>query len=527
MTDHDQSMDGRVIEDRYRIVEHLGEGGMGAVYIAEDTKLRKRVALKIIRRELLGDDEVAGRFEREALVSAQIEHPNIATALDYGRLPEGGAYIILQLVKGQSLSALLSKRKKLTWPEACEIAAQVADALAAAHAKKIIHRDLKPDNVLLERRDDGGVMIKVLDFGIARVTDPGHDATQANTALTRVGTVMGTPGYMAPEQAMGEVVDGRADLYALGVVLWEMIVGEVPFAGPDLTAIVTRQLTETLPTLGAAAGDPSVPASLNALVASLLARQLADRPVTVADVRDALRDLAYGSQSRRMAIPSSAPTSFATGTAPTMAAVAPKVTTWVTQAKQGGRARTLAIVGAASVVGVLVIALAAATGDDPEMDKPRARLEDKVERVVAAPTPREPRRDPPPIKRTKTNPDRIAIAAPASPEMGNAIAGRLETLLRGEERRDRDDAAEWIRAHAEDPGMPAYAVPVADLQLESTCRARKDALERIRLLDDPGALPAVERMQHQPRSGCGFLSMSDCISCIRRDLAQTAQALRD
>jgi serine/threonine-protein kinase len=285
---------GRVIDDRYRVVEKLGEGGMGAVFVAEHLKLQKQVALKVILPELAGDSDLAARFAREAMVTAKLDHPHVASAIDFGTLPEGGAYLVMQLVRGPSLRAMLDRYQRAAWPKACAIAAQIADALAAAHSVGIVHRDLKPENVLLELRDDGSELVKVLDFGIARAPD--HDRGKPDApsmgALTRVGTIIGTPGYMAPEQALGEPVDARADLYALGVVLWEMICGRRLWdTGQDITELFTRQITQTPPSLRAVTGDPTIPPELERLVAQLLARSRTERPERASHVRDALRAL--------------------------------------------------------------------------------------------------------------------------------------------------------------------------------------------------------------------------------------------
>ena len=222
---------GRVIDGRYRIDRVLGQGGMGAVFVAEHLTLAKPVALKIILPQLAGDAELAQRFAREAMVSAKLEHPHVASALDYGTLAEGGAYLVMQLARGRGLRAWLHGRADPR--TAIAIGAQIADALGAAHAHGIVHRDLKPENVIVEERD-GGLHARVLDFGIARVAD----AAKGDAPLTRLGTVMGTAGYMAPEQAVGEAVDARADVYALGVILWELVAGKTLFDQDDLGAIV-------------------------------------------------------------------------------------------------------------------------------------------------------------------------------------------------------------------------------------------------------------------------------------------------
>ena len=282
---------GRVIDDRYRIIERLGEGGMGAVFVAEHTKLQKRVALKVIHAHFAGNDEIAARFAREAMTSAHVEHPNVASALDFGALPEGGAYLVMQLVRGPSLSQHLEEHGALAYPEACRIAAQIADAIAAAHASGIVHRDLKPDNVVLMANDDGSQTVKVLDFGIAHVKAQNAAPDRVSKALTRVGVVIGTPGYMPPEQATGQAVDERADLYALGVMLWELLTGVAPFRGQTFSEIVTRQLNAPAPEL-VLGSDRELPAELRQLVRALLERAPADRPSSASEVRDTLSKIA-------------------------------------------------------------------------------------------------------------------------------------------------------------------------------------------------------------------------------------------
>src|SRR5690606_31183178 len=216
----------------------------------------------------------------------------------YGTLAEGGAYLVMQYVRGRSLRDVMDERGALDWVEAARIGLQVADALAAAHQKGYVHRDLKPDNGMLEPRDDGSQLVKVLDFGIARVASE-KAVGGGGRALTRVGTVIGTPGYMAPEQALGEPVDYRADVYALGLVLHEVVTGRAVFQQKELTAIVTRQLTETPPRLTELLDG--VPPELDDLVARLLERDKEKRPQAAAEVRDALRSLVLGAKLQAVA----------------------------------------------------------------------------------------------------------------------------------------------------------------------------------------------------------------------------------
>lgn len=287
---------GRIIDDRYQVMELLAEGGMGAVYLAIHLKLQKEVALKVIRPEFAGDGDIAARFAREAMATARFEHPHVASATDYGTLPEGGAYLVIQLVRGHSLTERLETEGRFPWVRVVEIGAQVADALSAAAGQGIVHRDLKPDNIIIERRDDGGDLVKILDFGIARQTRDSipTQAMPEGTAkrkLTREGAIVGTPGYMAPEQAMGERADFSADLYALGVVMWESISGQQLWYAEDLSGMVMRQLTEPIPPLRELFPEDAIPEELDLLISQLMAVKPKERPSHAGIVRDMLRQI--------------------------------------------------------------------------------------------------------------------------------------------------------------------------------------------------------------------------------------------
>jgi eukaryotic-like serine/threonine-protein kinase len=255
---------GSVLVGRYRIDELLGSGGMGSVYRAEHVHMRKAVAIKVLHREMTYMPEVVARFEREAVAAGRIDHPNVAAATDFGRLADGAFYLVLEYVEGRSLRALMKERGKLEAPEALHVARQIAEALGAAHAAGIVHRDLKPENVMLVEREGDPTFVKVLDFGIAKVS---LEDTGNQPALTQVGSVFGTPEYMSPEQASGVAVDSRSDLYTVGLLLYEMLSGSSPFADDDLVVVLTRQMTMDPPPL-----PESVPPGAVALVMSLLAK---------------------------------------------------------------------------------------------------------------------------------------------------------------------------------------------------------------------------------------------------------------
>jgi serine/threonine-protein kinase len=270
---------GTIIAGRYRVERLLGAGGMGAVYRAQHVHMRKNVAIKVLHREMTHLTEVVARFEREAIAAGRIEHENVATAKDFGRLEDGSFCLVLEYVEGHSLREALDQGP-LPASRAVAIARQITSALGAAHQAGIVHRDLKPENVMLVPRPDGTERVKVLDFGIAKLS---ASDTRDQPALTQLGSVFGTPDYMAPEQAMGQEVDQRADLYALGILCHEMLVGVAPFSDDDLMAVLTRQMTEKPPPLPAVLGP-----ELNALVMRLLEKDPAKRFPNAAELLDAL-----------------------------------------------------------------------------------------------------------------------------------------------------------------------------------------------------------------------------------------------
>lgn len=269
-----------LVADRYRVMERIGQGGMGSVYRAQHVHMKKAVALKVLHRELTRQPEAVARFEREAIAAGSIDHPNIAKATDFGRLSDGSFFLVLEYVQGKTLSQVLRERS-VGIDEALEICKQVSSALSAAHAVGIVHRDLKPDNVMLVERPGEPDLVKVLDFGIAKLSSssqtPEHRSA-TRTPLTRLGSVFGTPEYMAPEQASGGAVDLRADLYALGITLYRLLAGVEPFVDEDVAKVLMQQVTQAPAPLPAALGT-----ELRSLVADLLHKDPARRIQTADD----------------------------------------------------------------------------------------------------------------------------------------------------------------------------------------------------------------------------------------------------
>jgi hypothetical protein len=228
---------GKVLDGKYRLDSFLSQGGMGGVYKATHVMLGKTVAVKLINPELVTSPEVVRRFQREARAATALNHPNIVAVFDLGQTAEGTLYIAMEFVDGPSLKAAISAGGPMAPARALTLMRQIGSALSMAHRNKIIHRDLKPQNIMLARSDDGHEIAKLVDFGIAKTFD---EATQ----LTMAGDAIGTPHYMAPEQAAGQPVDARSDLYSAGVILYEMLSGEVPFNDTSAPAILIKHLQE-------------------------------------------------------------------------------------------------------------------------------------------------------------------------------------------------------------------------------------------------------------------------------------------
>jgi serine/threonine-protein kinase len=274
----DRHRPGTVIEGKYRIERELGHGGMGVVYEATHLMLARKVAIKLLSPALRDRGDLAKRMIREARVVSAIGHPNIVGVTDLG-LTDGTPFIVMELLSGVTLEDELAQRGPLAPPDAIGIASAVLDALDAAHRRSVIHRDIKPANIMLVREPNGRRVVKVLDFGIAKVGD-GDDTTK--TAL-----VLGTPVALAPEQALGEDVDARADVFAVGALLYTLLVGEPPFAAREATVVIARTLEGKF--TPASQRVASVSPQLDAVIARALARSRDDRFPDASAMIEALR----------------------------------------------------------------------------------------------------------------------------------------------------------------------------------------------------------------------------------------------
>ncbi|WP_310570686.1 serine/threonine-protein kinase [Gemmatimonas sp.] len=310
---HFEALTGAVLHDKYRVGRRLGQGGMGAVYLAEHLGIGRAVALKVVRPDLLADPTAAERFMREARAAGGIQHRHVVNVTDFGVDRVAGhdvAYLVMEQLHGETLEAVLEAQPRLPLPLVVDIVEQVSAALAAAHARGVVHRDLKPANIWLTPDARGGFHVTLLDFGIAKLRDDTFARRDAVLPMavstnptehtaTQVGESIGTPAYMSPEQCVGDDVDRRSDLYSLGVVVYQMIAGTLPFRG-DTRALLRAHFVAEIPSFPLEAG---VPAAVEAVVRRALAKEPAARFASAPAFAAALRAHASGfGESMRRAL---------------------------------------------------------------------------------------------------------------------------------------------------------------------------------------------------------------------------------
>ncbi|HEY4394611.1 MAG TPA: serine/threonine-protein kinase [Polyangia bacterium] len=282
----DASRVGEIVGGKYRIVRLLAKGGMGVVYEAQHTVVRRRFAIKFLRRDLAERREILTRFQREAEAAGALENENVTAAVDFGIAEDGAPYILMEYLVGESLAALLEREGRLPISRATDLVIQACAGVAAAHAAGIVHRDLKPHNLFVCRRHDGTDLLKVLDFGVAKL-----QVAEEASAATRTGMVLGTAAYMSPEQARGEkMVDGQTDVYALGAILYEMLSLKRPHPGDSQNAILHHIATQPAVPLESVRGE--LPPALVELVGRTLASNQSERPATVAALAEGLAPFA-------------------------------------------------------------------------------------------------------------------------------------------------------------------------------------------------------------------------------------------
>jgi len=519
---------GAILAGRYRIIELLGVGAMGAVYLAEHIRIGRKDAIKVLNAELASDREAIARFTRGARNVSAIRHPNICTIYDFSDTADGVTFLAMEYVPGETLRDVLQREGALPIERAVHITMQAALALQAAHDAGIVHRDLKPANIMVSPGQGGLDEVKVVDFDIAK-----GPAQGGGDEVTRLGFVVGTPEYMSPEQLMGEALDGRSDIYSLALVLYRMLTGVLPFQADNTQDLMIKRLTDQPLPLAAARPDLAFPPQLQAVLDRALQRKAADRYPSAAafaeDLSRAIRGEARVTpvaQESELLPPTRVSAPPPAGAAP--AAPAPVATT-------GARPRTglyRAAAGAAAVVVLLLLVALYALGpggDDPtpgggDSDTPTQTAASTVAGDPpggATETPEAPRGDaatqessePTGGGRTRQPvdaPETVARTEPAPPRPDPALVARQDSLAlwRQFERLDALDLPESTLTAIIDTARAVYGRPAAPASLRAFA-AYIAGLASVELGDVAACAAWLERAVRLRPDGPGYQEQLD------------------
>ncbi len=366
--------------DKYEIKCRIGEGGMGLVYEAVHTVIEKRVAIKVLREDFSRRPEVVERFRQEAKSASRIGHENIVDISDFGTTPHGQSYFVMEYLEGEDLANVLARERILGSEQTANIVLQCCDALGAAHAKGIVHRDMKPENIFLVERPGRPDFVKIVDFGIAKMSDIETEGAPGRK-LTKTGMIFGTPEYMSPEQAAGKPLDHRVDIYALGVILFECLTGRVPFVGDSFMGILTQHMFEEPPSLREVNPNLDCSSELELVVAKALAKDPDERYQTMTELSEAIREAMAGRVSHATQLGYGEPVRVRAGGGQTSASLEA-----VDEFPSAGGSRRTGLVAMAAVLLVTVgaggvwFAMRSADSPQPPVPGPVAGAPDPVDR---------------------------------------------------------------------------------------------------------------------------------------------------
>jgi serine/threonine protein kinase len=500
---------GSVLDGRYRVDAVLGKGGMGRVYKGEHTGIGRAVAIKVLHADLGRNKEAAARFQREAIASGRLDHPNIVGVSDFGVMEDGCLYLVMEALEGEGLGARLERDKRIPWTEAVGIIRQVLAGLRHAHDKGVVHRDIKPDNIFLAHKD-GEPIVKILDFGIAKLYAGSGD----DPAMTRAGLTVGTPAYLSPEQAVGGEIKPASDLYSLSVVFYEMLTGRPPFEDKDPLQIMTAHVSRDVPPFAEVAPEVQVPPALEAVIRHGLEKMQADRFPNaneyLARLDDVLRDAGIAIAPRGSGIvaipiptpahgsPVSTPIPFTpsrAGTSAPTASFTPMPFNKVPRAASSPSLdahepipkKWLWIAGVVLVIAIAIAIALKVSGSSTPPAKPRPRHAD-----VSSPPP-------PPSPTPVAAPGSAATAAPSSPPVEATV--------------DRPDRDTELKA------------ALHDLEASTTCTDRKAAIPKLVELGDPRAIPSLKRARYRMVGGVLGIGESNSNACLRADADAAIKAL--
>ncbi|MBA3541173.1 MAG: serine/threonine protein kinase [Deltaproteobacteria bacterium] len=511
---------GTILDGRYRIDAILGSGGMGRVYRGEHTGIGRQVAIKVLHADLGRNREAAARFQREALASGRLDHTNIVGVSDFGVIDDGPCYLVMEALEGESLGDRLQRDRRIAWREAIEIIRGVLAGLRHAHDRGVVHRDIKPDNIFLAVKE-GELVVKILDFGIAKLAA----GTVDDPAATRAGLTVGTPAYLSPEQAVGGEITPACDLYSTTIVLFEMIAGRAPFEDKDPLSMLGAHVGRPPPRIADVAPELEIPPELEDILQLGLAKMTSERIRTAVDYLGLLEPIApydpahrvRGSQSH-ISTPRAAayvtPIPGGLGTAPTASLATTPVPN--RQTPSPGDGEPVSAVGLTSMLDSLT--------DDPSLPlrtiSPRAHsIAEAPEQIPkrwiaiggvvivgflivafvlvvslrAHPSTLDPAAKPVPTKPAPAKPSKASVAPPAEP----APAPHAMTVP------DSRDAELKAALH--------------ELQNGKTCPERKAAIARLVALGDARALAPIKTARYRMRGGFLGFNQDNTNACLRAD----------
>lgn len=490
---------GTILAGRYRIIQKLGDGAMGEVYLGEHLAIGRKDAIKVLRDSLARDPEAIARFTRGTRMVSSITHPNVCTIYDFSETPDGLRFLAMEYVPGETLKDLLARERVLPVERAIHIAAQVADALQAAHDVRIVHRDLKPANLMLVRDKDGRDRVKVVDFDIAKSADEADRA--AGGEVTRLGFVVGTPEYMSPEQLMGDRLDGRSDIYSLGIILFRMLTGELPFRAATAQDMMIQRLTEPPLTLEAIQPGMRFPPGLQQVLDRALARKAEERYPDAATFRRELLAVLGHVAEADLPRATSATAAFAgigrtpgaagsaADLAPTYVAPPARTPGMASGAEEGPRRRSVPVIAAGAALVLIGAAAAgwilfrggeapalepqpsgptagATAGANPNADQPRTSppVTTPSDRVSSDPGTTDPPRQavrPTPDAARRTDPaeSRPTTAATSAPGIRVDLADVNDLLFRQLDALDVPGASRSVLRAAQDTARAVWAMP--------------------------------------------------------------------
>jgi tetratricopeptide (TPR) repeat protein len=505
---------GTVVDSRYRIIEPLGSGGMGIVYRAQHVHIRREVALKLLHPAMGRYQQIGERFEREAYAIGKLDQPNCVTVQDFGQLEDSSLYLAMELVRGASLDELIDPAAPMPYPRVFHIARHVLAGLSHAHAAGIVHRDIKPENIILTERTNDPDFAKILDFGLAKLLGDNDEKE-----LTQAGTSFGTPTYIAPEQAVGDPLDGRADLYALSIVMYELLSGSPPFEAKDKLSVLAMHTGQPVPPLPPRLG---VPPAVEAVIRKGLAKR--------ADDRWADADEYIAALDRALAQPNAAPpaTVTATTTTTTTAATpAPPRRRWPIAAAIAG------VLGAIALAAVLLsgsgtsdtaahaaelLAIGDSTGAIEYLEA--ADIDDDAGALLQlahayGETKRHSKALPTYVAALRLRPSLASDAKLRTYVVPLASSKKMSVRVLARQ------LAEGAGALDEVDLLASYTL---DLAQSKRCSDRKTAIPKLRALGDKRAIPALEAARHK-KGGVRF-DRKNLNACLTADADEAVRYLK-